>query len=87
MLVDPIKIRIDYQAKRVDFHKVFFGDGTYGSNFAELLNLFNLEDSEIHLGQISIGGVQGISRLIESVIVAWLPKINKSWTKNEEQNE
>jgi autophagy-related protein 2 len=65
--IAEIRVRLDYKPKRVDLCRVALG------RFAELLNLFQLEDAELALPAVRLRGVKGARQFTADLVRAWLP--------------
>ncbi|SCZ96129.1 BZ3500_MvSof-1268-A1-R1_Chr8-1g10024 [Microbotryum saponariae] len=61
----PVKIKLDYKAKRVDYHALRRG------KTAELMNFFNFDASEITLRRLVVTGIAGSTRLSDLVQDIW----------------
>ncbi|SGY39460.1 BQ5605_C003g02224 [Microbotryum silenes-dioicae] len=61
----PVKIKLDYKAKRVDYHALRRG------KTAELMNFFNFDASEITLRHLVVTGIAGSTRLSDLVQDIW----------------
>ncbi|SCV67192.1 BQ2448_5838 [Microbotryum intermedium] len=61
----PIKIKLDYKAKRVDYHALRRG------KTVELMNFFNFDASEITLRHLVVTGIAGSTRLSDLVQDIW----------------
>ncbi|KYQ88667.1 hypothetical protein DLAC_10845 [Tieghemostelium lacteum] len=65
----PIRLKIDYKPKKVDYYSLTTG------NYAELLNLLPLEGAVLNLNRLKLNGVGGWSALINQIGKAWIPHI------------
>ncbi|KAM0747389.1 hypothetical protein T439DRAFT_100263 [Meredithblackwellia eburnea MCA 4105] len=65
----PVKIKLDYKPKRVDYHALRQG------KTAELMNFFHFDGSEMTLRHLVVTGVSGSTRLSELVQDIWTPDV------------
>ena len=65
----PVKIKLDYKPKRVDYHALRKG------KTAELMNFFHFDGSEITLRHLVVTGISGGTRLSELVQDIWTPDV------------
>ncbi|KAL8277733.1 hypothetical protein RQP46_009855 [Phenoliferia psychrophenolica] len=62
----PVKIKLDYKPKRVDYHALRQG------KTAELMNFFHFDGSEMTLRHLVISGVTRLSDLVQDI---WTPDV------------
>lgn len=67
--IAEIRVRLDYKPKKIDFCRVALG------RYAELLNLFQLEDAELSLPAVRLRGVKGARQFTADLVRSWLPFI------------
>ncbi|EGC30930.1 hypothetical protein DICPUDRAFT_89864 [Dictyostelium purpureum] len=65
----PIRLKVDYKPKKVDYHSLTSG------NYAELLNLLPLEGAIFNLSRLKLNGVGGWSALFNQIGKIWVPYI------------
>ncbi|KAF2075948.1 hypothetical protein CYY_002751 [Polysphondylium violaceum] len=65
----PIRMKVDYKPKKVDYHSLTSG------NYAELLNLLPLEGALFNLVRLKLTGVGGWSALFNQIGKLWIPHI------------
>lgn len=70
--LSELSIRLDYKPKHLDFRKAV------GGQYVELLNLFHLEEAELHLPPVTLTGVSGATELVSQLLRAWLPFIRNT---------
>lgn len=70
--MDELKLCIDYKPKLVDY------TGIRGGKYAELLNFFSLEGSEIKLDAVTVFGQRGVPNLLEKLGSLWGQSFSKS---------
>ncbi|ORX52770.1 hypothetical protein DM01DRAFT_1055778 [Hesseltinella vesiculosa] len=68
----PIKLKIDYKPKYVNYDNIKEGQ------FAELVNLFRLEGAKLELNAVKLTGIRGFSKLLERLAQEWLPHIKQT---------
>ncbi len=70
----PIKIKLDYKPKRVDYNLLRQG------KTIELMNFFHFEGSEMVLRHITLRGINGWARLFDTLNDIWTPMSKRiSW--------
>ncbi|GBC00239.1 hypothetical protein RclHR1_00380007 [Rhizophagus clarus] len=72
----PIKMKIDYKPKHIDYANLKEG------NLVELMNFFHFEAAEMTLNSVKLTGVKGWQRLAEELGAAWLPHIKSTQVPN-----
>ncbi|ORX90696.1 hypothetical protein K493DRAFT_339837 [Basidiobolus meristosporus CBS 931.73] len=72
----PIVLKFDYKPKHLDYSSL------KGGNFAELVNLFRLEEADMMLLGVKLRGISGIERLLEELGSAWKPYIISTQVPN-----
>ncbi|KAI9594209.1 ATG C terminal domain-containing protein [Syncephalis fuscata] len=72
----PMMMKIDYKPKKFGLTSLREGQ------FLELMNVFQLDGSEITLRQVKLTGVSGVHRLIEAIQATWLPHIGYTQVSN-----
>ncbi|EST06234.2 Vacuolar protein sorting-associated protein 13A N-terminal domain protein [Kalmanozyma brasiliensis GHG001] len=65
----PIKIKLDYKPKRVDYNLLRQG------KTIELMNFFHFEGSEMVLRHITLRGINGWARLFDTLNDIWTPDV------------
>ncbi|SNX82554.1 related to APG2 - required for sporulation [Melanopsichium pennsylvanicum] len=65
----PIKIKLDYKPKRVDYNLLRQG------RTIELMNFFHFEGSEMVLRHITLRGINGWARLFDTLNDIWTPDV------------
>ncbi|CDR87668.1 related to APG2-required for sporulation [Sporisorium scitamineum] len=65
----PIKIKLDYKPKRVDYNLLRQG------KTIELMNFFHFEGSEMVLRHITLRGINGWTRLFDTLNDIWTPDV------------
>ncbi|ETS60986.1 hypothetical protein PaG_04917 [Moesziomyces aphidis] len=65
----PIKIKLDYKPKRVDYNLLRQG------KTIEMMNFFHFEGSEMVLRHITLRGISGWPRLFDSLNDIWTPDV------------
>ncbi|SOV06587.1 Autophagy-related protein 2 [Ustilago sp. UG-2017a] len=65
----PIKIKLDYKPKRVDYNLLRQG------KTIELMNFFHFEGSEMVLRHITLRGINGWPRLFDTLNDIWTPDV------------
>lgn len=65
--LSDLSVRFDYKPKKLDLRRFF------GGQYFELLNIFDLEDAELHLPSVSLTGISGYDYLLDELLRAWLP--------------
>ncbi|SPO22516.1 related to APG2 - required for sporulation [Ustilago trichophora] len=65
----PIKIKLDYKPKRVDYNLLRQG------KTIELMNFFHFEGSEMVLRHITLRGINGWGRLFDTLNDIWTPDV------------
>ncbi|KAJ1032669.1 hypothetical protein NDA16_000692 [Ustilago loliicola] len=65
----PIKIKLDYKPKRVDYNLLRQG------KTIELMNFFHFEGSEMILRHITLRGINGWARLFDTLNDIWTPDV------------
>ncbi|CAB4397789.1 unnamed protein product [Rhizophagus irregularis] len=74
--IHPIKMKIDYKPKHIDYANLKEG------NLVELMNFFHFEAAEMTLNNVKLTGVKGWQRLAEELGAAWLPHIKSTQVPN-----
>ncbi|KAK9763685.1 autophagy- protein 2 [Basidiobolus ranarum] len=72
----PIVLKFDYKPKHLDYGSL------KGGNFAELVNLFRLEEADMMLLGVKLRGISGVERLLEELGSAWKPYIISTQVPN-----
>ncbi|KAJ3221056.1 autophagy- protein 2 [Clydaea vesicula] len=67
ILVEEIKLKIDYKPKHVDITSLSNG------NFVEFMNFAMLTGASINLTEVQLSGVSGWSKISEALLAQWLP--------------
>lgn len=70
--IHPIVLKIDYKPKYVNYGNIKEGQ------FAELVNLFRLDEADIQLSHVKLTGVNGFTRLADRLMQEWLPHIKNT---------
>lgn len=70
--MSPLKLKLDYKPKKVDFV------GMRSGNSAEFVNFFVLDGSELTLGEVGVHGILGFGRLGDALRDAWAPSIQQT---------
>ncbi|VUG20165.1 ATG2 [Brettanomyces bruxellensis] len=70
--INPIKLKLNYKPKKVDFA------GLRSGHTDEFMNFFMLEDSNMVLRQLNVHGVSGFGRLQQLLRSYWMPDIKKN---------
>lgn len=65
----PIKIKLDYKPKRIDYNLLRQG------KTIELMNFFHFEGSEMVLRHITLRGINGWARLFDTLNDIWTPDV------------
>eukprot|EP01132_Coremiostelium_polycephalum_P002133 gene2133-2629_t len=65
----PLRLKIDYKPKKIDYHKLTSG------NYTELFNLLPLEGAIFNLVRLKLNGVGGWGPLFNQIGKIWLPHI------------
>ncbi|GAC97086.1 potential autophagy related protein Atg2 [Pseudozyma hubeiensis SY62] len=65
----PIKIKLDYKPKRVDYNLLRQG------KTIELMNFFHFEGSEMVLRHVTLRGINGWARLFDTLNDIWTPDV------------
>ncbi|KAI8098544.1 uncharacterized protein BX664DRAFT_255802 [Halteromyces radiatus] len=68
----PIDLKIDYKPKYINYDNIKEGQ------FAELVNLFQLEGAKLNLSAVKLTGIKGIPKLMERLGQEWLPHIKNT---------
>ncbi|XP_011270033.1 hypothetical protein CAOG_08461 [Capsaspora owczarzaki ATCC 30864] len=71
-VVHALRVRIDYQAKRMDLSRLRNGE------YFQLLFLLSLEGAELYLNHLEVSGAQGFDRLLMHIGAGWLPHIKST---------
>ncbi|KAI8056718.1 hypothetical protein BDF22DRAFT_667643 [Syncephalis plumigaleata] len=72
----PMMMKIDYKPKKFGLSSLREGQ------FLELMNVFQLDGSEITLRQVKLTGISGIHRLVDAIQATWLPHIGYTQVSN-----
>ncbi|KAF9348845.1 autophagy- protein 2 [Mortierella sp. AD094] len=67
-----ISVKVDYKPKHVDY------TGLTGGNFVELMNFFHLDAAEMALQEVRLHGINGVAKLSQDLVAAWLPHIRST---------
>lgn len=70
--IDPISIKVDYKAKRIDFESIKNG------KYIEILNFVNLDGASLNLENVKLEGIKGWRRLFDKIISIWVPYIQRT---------
>ncbi|RKP07930.1 ATG C terminal domain-containing protein [Thamnocephalis sphaerospora] len=65
----PIMLKIDYKPKKFGLSSLREGQ------FLELMNVFQLDGSEVMLREVKLTGVSGLHKLADAIQATWLPHI------------
>jgi hypothetical protein len=65
----PIRMKIDYKPKKFGLSSLREGQ------LLELMNLFQLDGSEIMLREVKLTGISGVEKLAQAIQDTWLPHI------------
>ncbi|CAO3617552.1 unnamed protein product [Cunninghamella echinulata] len=70
--IHPLHLKIDYKPKYINYDNIKEGQ------FAELVNLFRLEDAKLNLSGVKLTGIKGVSKLLDRLGKEWLPHIKNT---------
>lgn len=70
--VYPIRIKLDYKPKRVDYRQLREG------KTIEMMNFFNFEKSEITLRHVTMRGISGWPKLFDTLNELWTPDVRSN---------
>ncbi|TID14940.1 hypothetical protein CANINC_004611 [Pichia inconspicua] len=72
LVVDTVKIKIDYKPKTVDYA------GLKSGKTGELANIFVLDGAEITLNKVKLYGISGFSKLSSLLSAQWSPDVKRN---------
>ncbi|KAI8811104.1 ATG C terminal domain-containing protein [Cladochytrium replicatum] len=64
--ISPLKLKVDYKPKHVDYANI------RGGNFVEFLNFFHLEGAEMTLRSVKLRGIKGWAKFAASLANEWV---------------
>lgn len=71
-LISPIKLKLDYKPKKVDYA------GIRSGNHAEFMNFFILDGSVMTLPKVTLHGILGFPKLGEELANVWAPEVQQT---------
>lgn len=70
--LSELSIRMDYKPKKVSIKRAM------GGNYFEFLNIFDLEDADLHLPAVTLTGISGMEGLLARLLRAWMPYVRNT---------
>ncbi|CAO3577634.1 unnamed protein product [Absidia cylindrospora] len=70
--IHPIDLKIDYKPKYINYDNIKEGQ------YAELVNLFQLEGAKLNLSAVKLNGINGVHKLLDRLSQEWLPHIKNT---------
>lgn len=70
--INPISVKVDYKAKKIDFESIKEG------KYAEFINFVNLDGASLHLQSVKLYGVKGWQKLFDKLFSIWVPHVRKT---------